>query len=221
MMMSRMRAMAHLGLAGLFAAAAALLSAPAQAAVRAASAHVYLLSGVLSMSPGLDELAEMIRRHGIAASIDNHTRWSAVADDAIAQYKRGRLRSIVIIGHSAGGGAALDMAGELERAGVPVALVVAIDPTGTSTVPENVRRTVDVYVAGGLGSALTGAGRMHGAIVNLRDNSPSVGHFSIIAAHERQLLGYVLGSIGSRAAAVKARADAAQARTARASSSAD
>jgi hypothetical protein len=192
-MVLRARIAARLGwLASLV--AALWMAAVAPTAAATSSAHVYLLRGLLNMSPGFDTLAASIRNRGIPATLDSYGSWSALAQDAMAQYKRGRLRSIVIIGHSAGGGAALDMAAALGRAGIPVNLVIAIDPTGTTAVPGNVRRTVNLYVAGGLGSPVGGAAKTRGAIQNLADRDPRIGHFSIIGAHERQIIGYVLSA---------------------------
>ncbi|HUI94494.1 MAG TPA: hypothetical protein VLX44_01965 [Xanthobacteraceae bacterium] len=194
-------------LAGLI--VAAWITAVVPAAAVTASAHVYLLRGLLNMSPGFDTLAASIQSRGVPATLDSYGSWSALAQNAIADYKRGRLRSIVIIGHSSGGGAALDMAAALGRAGVPVDLVVAIDPTGTTTVPANVRHTINLYVAGGVGAPVSGAGKGRGAIQNLPDRDPGVGHFSIIAAHERQVIGYVLAATRARAARAPAPKDAA------------
>ena len=201
-MMLRARIAARFGwLAGLVIGAWIAAVVPAAAA---ASAHVYLLRGLLNMSPGFDTLVATLHSRGVPATLDSYGSWSALAQNAIADYKHGRLRSIVIIGHSSGGGAALDMAAALGRAGVPVDLVVAIDPTGTTTVPPNVRHTINLYVAGGVGSPVAGAGKARGAIQNLPDRNPGVGHFSIIAAHERQVLGYVLSATRSRAASAAA-----------------
>jgi len=89
----------------------------------------------------------------------------------------------MIIGHSLGGGAAAEMAAELDRSGVPVELLLMLDPVGWSEVPANVRRPVIIR--------------------------PTAGedHFSVIAAHEREIVNYVLGVKGRRrAAALKARA---------------
>ena len=99
----------------------------------------------------------------------------ALAQEAIQQYRDGRLRSIMIVGHSLGGGAAVEMAAELGQAGVPVQLVVTLDPVGASQVSSNVRRSVNFHPTGG------------------------EDHFSVIAAHERDLSNYVLGSGGARA----------------------
>jgi len=197
-MVLRARIAARLGwLAGLVAALWIAAVAPAAAT---SSAHVYLLRGLLNMSPGFDTLAAGIRSRGVPATLDSYGSWSALTEEAIAQYKRGQLRSIVIVGHSSGGGAALDMAAALGRAGVPVDLVVAIDPTGTRAVPANVRRTINLYVAGGVGSPVASAAKARGAIQNLPERDPGIGHLSIIAAHERQVLGYVLSATHAQAA---------------------
>jgi len=80
----------------------------------------------------------------------------------------------MIVGHSLGGSAAIAMAAELGRAGVPVQLVVTLDPTYGSGTSANVRRSVNFRPTGG-------------------EN-----HFSVIAAHNRDLSNLVLGSRGAR-----------------------
>jgi pimeloyl-ACP methyl ester carboxylesterase len=138
--------------------------------------HLYVLLGLGNNSPGLSEFGSRIGRRGIPTTIRNYADWPALAQEAIQQYQSGRVRSIMIVGHSLGGSAAADMAAELGRAGVPVQLVVTLDPVGGSQVPSNVRRSVNFFPTGG------------------QD------HFSVIAAHERDMTSYVLGE--SRAPAV-------------------
>ena len=99
-----------------------------------------------------------------------------LAQQAIAQYKSGQLRTIMIVGHSLGGAAASAMAAELGQAGVPVQLVVMLDPVGGSEVSSNVRRSVNIR---------PGAGE---------------DHFTVIAAHGREVTNYVLGGKGSGSA---------------------
>jgi thioesterase domain-containing protein len=48
----------------------------------------------------------------------------------------------LIVGHSLGGGAAVEMAAALGGADVPVQLVVMLDPVGGSQVSSSVRRSV-------------------------------------------------------------------------------
>ena len=62
------------------------------------------------------------------------------------------------------------MAAELGQAGVPVQLMVTLDPVGGSQVSSNVRRSVNFLPTG------------------------DEDHFSVIAAHQRDLSNYVLGS---------------------------
>jgi len=163
----------------------ACLAWPEQARARGGS-HLYVLLGFNNMSPGLSEFGNRIGRRGIPTTVSNHGEWQTLAQDAIAQYKSGRLRSIMIVGHSLGGSAAAAMAAELGRAGVPVQLVATLDPVGGSEISSNVRRSVNI---------LPGNGE---------------DHYSVIAAHDRDLRSYVLGGKGSGGArSVARRSDAA------------
>lgn len=137
-------------------------------------AHLYVMLGFGDMSPGLSEFGAKASAHGIPTTVGSYAEWSDFAKEAIRQYKSGRLRSIMIVGHSLGGGAARAMAAELGRAGIPVKLLVTLDPVGEQRVPSNVRRSVNIVPAG--------------------DET----HFSVIRAHARELSRYVLGTAGSR-----------------------
>jgi pimeloyl-ACP methyl ester carboxylesterase len=159
----------------------AFLAWPTQSYARSKSSggsHLYVLLGLGNNSPGLSEFGNRMGRRGIPTTVRNYSDWPALAQDAIRQYRTGRLRSIMIIGHSLGGGAAVEMAAELGRAGVPVRLVVTLDPVGGSQVSSNVRRSVNF---------LPGRGE---------------NHFSVIAAHDRDLSNYVLGGKRSHVARV-------------------
>jgi pimeloyl-ACP methyl ester carboxylesterase len=137
-------------------------------------AHLYVLLGFMNMSPGLSEFGDKIGHRGIPTTVSNYGEWPALAQEAIEQYKSGRLRTIYIVGHSLGGGAATAMAAELGRAGVPVQLVATLDPVGGWGASSNVRRSVNIVP--GLGED----------------------HFSVIGAHDRDLSSYVLGGQKSR-----------------------
>ena len=138
--------------------------------------HLYVLLGLGNNSPGLSEFGSRMAQRGIPTTVRNYGDWPALAQEAIQQYRSGQLRSIIIVGHSLGGGAAVDMAAELGQGGVPVQLVVTLDPVGGSEVSSNVRRSVNFRPRGG------------------------EDHFSVIAAHERDLSNYVLGESRSRGA---------------------
>ncbi|HZQ15103.1 MAG TPA: hypothetical protein VFB31_20025 [Pseudolabrys sp.] len=151
------------------AAALIIIGALAANLAEAGGSHLYIFLGFGNMSPGLTEFAAKMEKRGIPTTVGSYAAASDFAQDAIAQYKRGRLSSIMIIGHSLGGGAAREMAAELKEAGVPVRLVVALDPVGGPDVSSNVQRSVEI---------------IHG---------DKEDHFSMIGEHEGELRGLVLG----------------------------
>ena len=57
---------------------------------------------------------------------------------------------IILIGHSTGGEDVLKFAEELDKVGVPVDLVVAIEAVHPPKVPKNVKRCVHLYLGHGL-----------------------------------------------------------------------
>ena len=83
--------------------------------------RAYLFRGLIGLIDwGMDELAQRITRAGVTANIDSHLQWRAMADQAIADYRR-NPKPIAAIGHSIGGDAAIEFAKRLEAAHVPVA----------------------------------------------------------------------------------------------------
>src|SRR5437868_2873691 len=95
----------------------------ASAAPAKSSAKVYLLRGFANVfSLGMDELATKLQQRGIRAEVSNHLAAAGLAAEAAADYKAGRTRSIILIGHSWGALAVVDMVQMLGEAGVPVAL---------------------------------------------------------------------------------------------------
>jgi pimeloyl-ACP methyl ester carboxylesterase len=163
----------------------------------APSAHVYVLRGFLNVfSPGLDTLTTEIQERHIPATVSNHTAWGSLAETAIEHYKAGSERSVVVIGHSLGGSAAADFAERLREAGVPVSLMVTIDPVPGPVVPDNVKRAVNYYVSTGMGSAATRSASYRGPLTNV--DRKDLNHVSITTAPEihRQVIGYVLQAVG-------------------------
>ncbi|RTL53804.1 MAG: hypothetical protein EKK40_04450 [Bradyrhizobiaceae bacterium] len=104
--------------------------------------HLYVFLGLGNNSPGLAEWGYRMQRAGIRTTVANHGDEPSLAAQAIEEYKSGRTSSIKIVGHSLGGGAASDMAATLGQAGVPVQLVVSMDPPGGASRSPNVRRFV-------------------------------------------------------------------------------
>ncbi len=61
-------------------------------------------------SLGMDTLADELNRRGVYATVDNHAEWQSLADQAAANYKAGKEGPIIIIGHSLGADAVMEMA---------------------------------------------------------------------------------------------------------------
>lgn len=168
-------------------------------------AHVYLLRGLFNVfSLGMDTIADQLTRRGINATVQNYSTWQSLADDAAERYKAGREGPIILIGHSLGADAVMQMADYLGRKGVPVALVVPIDGTQSFPTPRNVRRVFNVTQRA-YAHMQRGPG-FHGSLVNLDVSSdPSITHITIDKSPrlQAQVIAQVLAVAGrSRRAAM-------------------
>src|SRR6516164_6623133 len=96
--------------------------------------HVYLLRGFANVfSLGMDQIAAKLQQHGIHATVDNYLSWPSLAEQAAAEYKSGRARTIILVGHSSGATAITEMTARLSQLGVPVKLAIGLDPTSRMT----------------------------------------------------------------------------------------
>jgi hypothetical protein len=142
-------------------------------------AHAYLLRGLMNIfSLGMDTLAEQLNRRGVYATVHNYAEWQALADRAAVDYKAGKEGPIILIGHSLGADAVMEMAAYLGRKGVPVALVVPFDGTQSFAASDNVARVLNLtqrkyaYMRGGPG--------FRGTLANIDVSSdPSIDHINI------------------------------------------
>ena len=161
-------------------------------------AHVYLLRGLLNIfSLGMDTLSDELNRRGVYATVDNHADWQSLANAAAAKYRAGTEGPIILIGHSLGADAVMEMADYLGRKGVPVALVVPFDGTESFAASANVARVLNLtkhyYMSRGPG--------FHGSLINvdLRANS-NIDHLNIDKSprlHGR-VIAEVLALVGAR-----------------------
>jgi len=160
----------------------------AQVASASKSHHVYLLRGAFNVfSLGLDQIADNLRLQGINATVDNYLGWETLADEATANYKNGRVRTIVLVGHSSGAVAVTSMAARLGERGVPVKLAIGLDPTSPMTASGHVDRYVNYYIANGYGFAVERGRQFTGVLQNVDvEKMPDIGHFSIEKNHELQ-----------------------------------
>jgi hypothetical protein len=137
--------------------------------------HVYLLRGLVGevFSLGFYDLAARIKERGIEASVTSMYAPGVLASEIIAGYRRAPA-PIVLIGHSSGADAAIDVAESLRRANIPVAAMFGFDPTPIAgRIPDNVELFINLYqktnlIGGGEAKGVTG---FRGRIVNvdLRD----------------------------------------------------
>src|SRR5580704_15492290 len=156
--------------------------------------HVYLMRGLLNIfSLGMDQLAAQIEQHGIDASVYNHTLSGVVVGEIAQQYRAGDHGPYILVGHSLGADAVMTMAQQLNGLGVPVALVVPVDGTGSYLAPKNVACVLNLtqrdyaYMRPGAG--------FHGMLNNVDfSGDPAIDHLTIDKSPrvQAQALRYVL-----------------------------
>ncbi len=142
--------------------------------------HVYLFRGLLPIfSSGMGEIATELRKHGIDATVYNHSEWPQVAEKIVAGYKKGQLRTIVLVGYSAGAGAMINMTTRLGEHGIPVKLAISLDPVWPITAAGHVDRYVNYYSSYGSHSVRRG-NQFKGTLENVDVRGrPGVGHLNL------------------------------------------
>jgi hypothetical protein len=142
-------------------------------------AHVYLLRGLMNIfSLGMDTLCAQLNRNGVYATVHGYGEWQSLADRAAADFKAGKEGPIILIGHSLGADAVMEMAAYLGRKGIPVAMVVPFDGTQSFAASDNVARVLNLtqrnyaYMRRGPG--------FHGTLANVDVSSdPNIDHINI------------------------------------------
>jgi alpha-beta hydrolase superfamily lysophospholipase len=145
----------------------------------------------------MDTLAAELNKRGVYATVDNHADWQELADSAAANYKAGKEGPIILIGHSLGADAVMEMASYLGKRGVPVALVVPFDGTASFPASSNVARVLNLsqhyWMSRGPG--------FHGSLINVDLRSdPNIDHLNIDKSprlHAR-VIAEILSIVGAR-----------------------
>jgi hypothetical protein len=152
----------------------------ASAAPPDGAAHVYLLRGVLNIfSLGLDEIGDKLEEQGIPVTIANYLSWSSLADQAAAEYRSGRTRTIILVGHSSGATALPDMVARLDQLGAPVKLAIGLDSVFHTSLAGRVGRYINYYVANGAGTPVAKTAQLRGALENVDVGNQGIGHLTI------------------------------------------
>jgi hypothetical protein len=159
------------------------LGAPANALAAAGTtgAHVYLLRGVLNIfSLGLDDIAAKLEAQGIPTTVVNYLAWPSLAEEAAAEYRSGRVRTIIIVGHSSGATVLPDMVARLDQLGAPVKLAIGLDSVFRTSLSGRVGKYINFYIANGNGEPVAPTRQLHGSLENVNVQSvPGVGHVTI------------------------------------------
>jgi pimeloyl-ACP methyl ester carboxylesterase len=179
-------------------AAAAMLGLALRSGIGQSQPHVYIFRGLADIfSTGMDVLALELNKRGVYATSHSHTNWKVIADRAAAAYKTKKEGPIILIGHSLGADAIMEMADYLGDKGVPVALVVPFDGTQSFPVPANVARLVNftqrdyAYMRPGPG--------FRGSLNNVDlSSNPDIGHLNIDKSPElhARVVSEVLAALG-------------------------
>lgn len=144
--------------------------------------HVYLLRGLANVfSLGMDDLANKLNARGIPATVHEYGQWASLANAAAAESRANGNAPIIIVGHSLGADAAVEMAERLTALGAPPKLVVTFDPVGVTQVGASSGYFVNYYQSNnGYGKRLTAGAGFRGNIVNRNLNAiGGIDHFNI------------------------------------------
>jgi hypothetical protein len=115
-------------------------------------------------------------------------------EEAAAEYKSGRVRTIILVGHSSGAVAVTSMATRLSELGVPVKLAIGLDPTSHMTASGHVDRYINYYIANGFGDPVGKGHQFSGVLQNVDlEHMPGVNHFNI--EKDRAVQGMVIRDI--------------------------
>jgi len=151
---------------------AALVAAPVMSATSAKAEEVYFIRGFMNVfSTGMNSMTDQLRARGVNAKTLSNGQWKSVANNIIARSKRDAVSyPIVIAGHSVGGQEAPAMSNYLASAGVPVKLVIGVDPGFAAPPPftSGSPRVVNFYIRNSArGKPYRRAGGFGGTIENI------------------------------------------------------
>ncbi len=146
MIKSRTRTMSGILLAAV--TTVATMQMPSQANAE----EIFFIRGAMNIfSAGMNHMTDRMKSRGHNAKSLSNGQWSGVARDIIKRSKSGRVSyPIVIVGHSVGGQEAPQFSDMLYKAGVPVALVIGVDPGWAAPPPFTTGspRVVNFWVGG-------------------------------------------------------------------------
>jgi thioesterase domain-containing protein len=184
-----MKLLRGVGVAAVIAGVAALLTTASAATSDAAASRsprgtIILMRGLANVfSLGLDDLNNQLHAKGVTNSVvTSYADWSDIANHIVAAYHQNRNTApIILMGHSFGADATLDIAQALADKGIPVSLIVNFDAVTETEVPRNVAHVINFYESKDNGLALKPAPGFKGKLDNIDvvKVDPNIGHLNI------------------------------------------
>ncbi|MVA97800.1 hypothetical protein GN330_11145 [Nitratireductor sp. CAU 1489] len=164
------------------------------------AAQVYFVRGFMGIfSTGLDDMAARLNARGVRAQTYGHLSGPAVRGDIVRSHKAAPGLPVILVGHSFGGNAALQVAALLAQDGIKVDLVITVDPTRDGPISPNVRRYINYYLsANAIGSELAGGGAAARVVnIDIRDRTDieglATGHWTMTV--NQKIKAEILGAI--------------------------
>lgn len=149
-------------------AAAIALACAWSSPASATEPRVLLLRGWFGVfSTGLDGIADALKANGINAEVAGHLYWETAVADIIRERAEGKVRPLVLVGHSQGANNVIDMARALQAHNIQVDLLVTLAPFMQNPIPANVVHAIDFYQSPGWGAPLVPDNGFHGVLQNV------------------------------------------------------
>ena len=110
--------------------------------------HIYTMRGLLGIfSTGMDELAKQTKQrlHFPAVVMSYHEDFKLV-NYLINKKNKGILKSpIILVGHSYGADTIISVAKKLDKANIPVEMIISVDNTKYDVIPKNVKKAYQIH----------------------------------------------------------------------------
>jgi hypothetical protein len=162
-------------------------------AVQVEQAQIYLIRGLFGVfSTGMDQMAAQLKAQGYSnVSLWSWTDVDTIAADIIQGHQSGDNAHVILIGHSLGSDAVVQIANKLAAQGIPVDLAVTFDITEGLRVPLNVERFINFYQNNGFGRPALEPAGFTGEFSNINlSNQTQLDHGNIDNAPQLQQFVY-------------------------------
>ncbi len=146
-----------------------------------ADTHVYLLRGLFGVfSLGMDSLAQELVERGYTAEIYNWDEAETVIAQIAKRFQGGHTGPVVVIGHSLGANAVIQVADAVQPQSIPIVLGVTFDATDPGPVPDNIAVFINFWAKDGFGKPVEATPGYTGQLENFDlSGDPNISHTSI------------------------------------------